>query len=73
MRWSRRWYAPAVATFTVGEEVLYDDERFVIAGISITPPYYYRLLATGKRGAKVVWAVEKELEKIRAYTESKRD
>ena len=62
-----------MTTFTVGEEVLYDDERFVIAGISDARPYQYRLLATTKRGTKFVWANEKDLEKIRAYTESRSD
>ena len=62
-----------MTTFTVGEEVLFDDERFVVAGISETRPYQYRLLATTERGTKFVWANEKELKKIRAYTESRPD
>jgi hypothetical protein len=60
-------------TFTMGEEVLYDDERYVIWGISEDEPKRYRLLATTKRGAKIIWANPKDIEKIRNYTDATND
>lgn len=61
-------------TFTIGEEVLYDDVRFVIAGTrgNAASPRY-RLLATRPEGARIVWATEDEIHKIRAYTEPRDD
>jgi hypothetical protein len=59
-------------TFTMGEEVLYDSERYVIWGMT-EEPKRYRLLATTKKGAKMVWVHPKELQKIRHYTEAKND
>jgi hypothetical protein len=60
-------------TFTMGEEVLYDDERYVIWGISEDEPKRYRLLATTKKGAKIIWANLKDIEKINKYTDPKND
>jgi hypothetical protein len=60
-------------TFTMGEEVLFEGERYVIWGISEREPICYRLLATTKQGAKIIWANLKDLEKIRRYTEAKND
>jgi hypothetical protein len=60
-------------TFTMGEEVLYEGERYVIWGISESEPIRYRLLATTKQGAKIIWANLKELEKIRRYTNPQND
>lgn len=57
----------------VGEEVLYDDERYVIDRIDPSQPYGYRLLAVSPKGARIVWATEKELAKIRSYTTPVRD
>jgi hypothetical protein len=59
-------------TFTMGEEVLHEDERYVIWGIQENPTRY-RLLATTKQGTKIVWASPKELEKIRKYTDPRDD
>jgi hypothetical protein len=55
-------------TFTVGEEVLYGGERFVVAGIDPSRPYPYRLLATTPKGARIVWAKAKQLAKLASYT-----
>ena len=60
-------------TFTIGEEVMYDDERFVIAAISADEPVRYRLLATTPQGARMVWVSPKDLEKMLSYTESNDD
>ena len=57
-----------MTTFTVGEEVLYEGERFVVSERSAEPPYRYRLLATTPRGARMVWARHEQLDKMRAYT-----
>ena len=62
-----------VATFTIGEEVMYDEERFVIANISADEPIRYRLLATTPSGARVVWAEPKDLEKMSNYTRANDD
>ncbi|CAN5789165.1 hypothetical protein BH24DEI2_BH24DEI2_11000 [soil metagenome] len=56
-------------TFTIGEEVMYDDERFVIAAISVDEPVRYRLLATTPSGARMVWANPKDLGKMLNYTQ----
>jgi hypothetical protein len=60
-------------TFTMGEEVLYDGERYVIWGISEDEPKRYRLLATTKQGAKMLWVNPKNLQKIRHYTDPQND
>lgn len=59
-------------TFTMGEEVIYDDQRYVIWGIQENPTRY-RLLASTEKGAKIVWADPRELEKIRTYTDPHND
>ena len=56
-----------MADFTVGEEVMFDEERYVVAGISDEKPKRYRLLATSKEGAKFVWVDESELEPMNSY------
>ena len=66
-------YTTHVTTYTYGEEVIYDGERYVIAGISETEPYRYRLLATTPQGAKFLWVTGRDLKKIKAYTESRYD
>ena len=62
-----------MATFTIGEEIIYDDMRFVVAGIQGDDPVRYRLLATTEEGARIVWARHGDLQKIRSYTEPKDD
>ena len=59
--------------FTHGEEVLLDGERFVISAIEGSPPTRYRLLASGPRGPRVVWASPRELHKIDRYTRARDD
>jgi len=59
-------------TFTVGEEVLYEDERFVIAAIEPDRDRY-RLLATTASGARVVWSPHAKLQKMTRYTLPKDD
>ena len=62
-----------MATFTIGEEVMYEGERYVITLRQPQPPYRYRLVRTTSRGPVVAWAVADELEKIRSYTEPRWD
>ncbi len=57
-------------TFTMGEEVLYEGDRYVIWGMEDSR---YRLLASTKQGTKIVWASQKDVEKIRKYTEAQND
>ena len=58
-----------MSTFSIGEEVMYDEERFVVAAISADEPVRYRLLATTPQGARVVWASLKDLAKMLNYTQ----
>ncbi|MBX3139479.1 MAG: hypothetical protein KF875_01860 [Trueperaceae bacterium] len=57
-----------MVSFSVGEEVLYKGERYVISTASPRPPYQYRLLATTPEGAKVRWALAADLTKMERYT-----
>jgi hypothetical protein len=54
-------------TYTIGEEVLFDDERFVVSSID-ADGQRYRLLATTPAGARVVWARHHDLHKMTRYT-----
>jgi hypothetical protein len=60
-------------TFTHGEEVLVDGDRYVISAIEGRPPARYRLLATTPQGPSVRWAAPSELRKIEAYTRPRAD
>lgn len=62
-----------MATYSIGEEVLYQDQSYVIGTASPRPPYQYRLLATTPEGVKVVWALGSELTKMERYTRPKND
>lgn len=57
-----------MASFTVGEEVLFEGRRYVISTAPAQAPYRYRLLATTPAGARMVWARAEELHKLEAYT-----
>ncbi len=57
-----------MVSFTVGEEVLYQGERYVVSTASPRPPYQYRLLATTEEGVKVQWALAADLTKMERYT-----
>jgi len=61
-----------MATFTVGEEVLYEDERYVVSTIDRSDGRY-RLLATTPVGARVVWVPHAALHKMERYTHSHDD
>lgn len=54
-------------SFTVGEEVHYLGQRWIIAGENGDRPYRYRLLATSADGVQVAWANPVQLTKISAY------
>lgn len=61
--------------FMVGEEVLYDGRRYVVAG-KREGPYGIRILAASDRGgaeAQALWVDESELNTIKAYTEARND
>ena len=62
-----------MATFTIGEEVLYDDVRWVVAGMRGDGTKRYRLLATRPEGARITWATHDDLLKIESYTRPRDD
>ncbi len=57
-----------MVTYTIGEEVLYQGERFVISTAAERPPFRYKLLATTPDGMKFVWANPEQLSKMSRYT-----
>jgi uncharacterized Zn finger protein len=59
--------------FSVGEEVLYAGDRYVVSQIEAGPSERVRLLATTAEGAHVVWTVLGQLVKIDAYTRARDD
>lgn len=63
---------PTGSPFSIGEEVLYEGERFVIAGTR-AGPYPYRLLATRSSGTRIVWAAPSQMAPMRAYTDPRDD
>ncbi len=62
-----------MATFTIGEEVIYDGERYVITLRQPQPPYRYRLVRTTAGGPQLAWVEGDDLRKISAYTEPRAD
>ena len=62
-----------MTTFSFGEEVIFDEERYVLAAKSEGEPLRYRLLATRPDGAKMVWADPRDITKIKSYTEPNDD
>ena len=58
----------SVPVYTVGEEVLFRGERFVISTASPQPPYRYQLLATTPKGVRFIWANPDQLGKMSRYT-----
>lgn len=62
-----------MASYTVGEEVLYRGQRYVISTAPAQPPYRYRLVATTPQGARLVWATPEQLQKIDSYTRPRDD
>ena len=59
--------------FTVGEEVLVDDVRYVVSAIEGDPPTRFRLLATAASGAKILWAAASTLRKMTVYVRPRDD
>ena len=62
-----------VRNFSIGEEVIHKNERFIVAGTSASAPLRYRLINTGKQGARFVWANPNVIEKMKRYTEAVQD
>lgn len=60
-------------SFSIGEEVLYQGERYSISIARPEEPYQYRLVRTTEDGAQVVWAQAAELSKIDSYTRPRDD
>lgn len=60
-------------TFNIGEEVLYQGERYSVSIARLEEPYRYRLVRTTRDGAEVVWAQADELQKIESYTRPRDD
>lgn len=59
-------------SYFVGEEVLLDDERFVVSVVD-RDGGRYRLLATTPAGARVRWARGEELQAMARYLTPKDD
>jgi hypothetical protein len=57
-----------MSTFTIGEEVLYDGERYVVSELRTGQPYSVRLLQTTRSGARMPWVKPGDLRKIESYT-----
>ncbi len=55
-------------SFSAGEEVLYQGQRYVITTASAEPPYRFRLVASTPTGTRVTWARPEQLHKIESYT-----
>lgn len=53
--------------FDVGEEVIYEEDRYIISQIVADRSSPYKLLAGSDRGGRIVWAREKDLERIKKY------
>ena len=60
-------------TYSVGEEVLFDGERWVVSqtlrGSDPEAPLRYRLLATSPGGARFAWALPHQLHDMSSYLE----
>lgn len=56
-----------MASFTIGEEVLFHGDRYVITTADPRPPYRYRLVASTPHGARVVWATHDAIGKMERY------
>ncbi len=57
-----------MASFTIGEEVLFEGLRYVISTAAAAAPYRFRLLASTPEGARIAWARPEDLEKMTRYT-----
>lgn len=60
-------------SYFIGEEVLYNGERYSISIARPAEPYQYRLVRTTEDGAEVVWVQAGELSKIESYTRARHD
>ncbi len=56
-----------MASFQIGEEVLYQGDRYILAGIASSGLSRYRLLACTPEGTRVVWASEQQLKPVERY------
>lgn len=59
--------------FTIGEEVLYDGERFVITTSRPPEPYEFTIARSGAEGAQILWANSSQLKRISQYVDPKDD
>lgn len=57
-----------VPSFTIGEEVLYQGDRYVISTASPQPPHRFQLLATTPTGVRFAWVNPEQLGKMTSYT-----
>lgn len=59
--------------FNVGEEVLYQGDRYAITSSKPGEPYQYRIVRTTREGVRVVWALETELSRLAQYVTPRDD
>lgn len=67
-----------MSTFTIGEEVMYDGERYVVSELRPSlpgqpEPYQVRLLRTTRSGARMPWVQLSKLRKMDVYTQAHDD
>ncbi len=53
--------------YDVGEEVIYDEERYIISQIDQGRSSPYKLISSTNKGSRIVWAREKDLERMERY------
>lgn len=57
-------------SFNVGEEVLYQGDRYAITTLKPGKPYQYRIVRTTPEGVRVVWALGSELSRLERYVKA---
>ena len=53
--------------YDVGEEVIYDEECYIISQIDQGRSSPFKLLSSTPKGSRIVWAREKDLERMDHY------
>lgn len=59
--------------YFIGEEVMYQGDKYAITIARPSEPYQYRLVRSTPDGAQVVWAQGQELQKVESYRRPRND
>ncbi|MEX2536485.1 MAG: hypothetical protein WD273_12890 [Trueperaceae bacterium] len=62
-----------MSRFSVGEEVRYDDDVYVVSSVTAVEPFRYRLLASRTGGTRFVFAQEGQLKEMESYLRPRDD